>query len=413
MRAAHGPRGFTLIELLVGTAIGAVVLTGICLVFVSQASQYQAHASRRAVQASVRQALGFVERQVRHAGYGVDPDRAFLAYDSYDAASDTRVDGYPDGLTVHSRDLHFRRTVRVAATDSLSLLDGEDADSLPDALTRPLRRGEILLVLCPGAIRYAYVTVGETAPVGATSIRLDTTPAPADSPAGAPGALFREHDRLNEPCFNEGEPPVVVKVERTSFYVASFDDDGDPATPGATPYLMLHRGVDTNGDGRIDGTDATPIAVGIEQLQVAYILNTVGDGAPPLVGVDGTVPWGEAWHTGTPESARPRLEDPYSSPRRLGSHPANIRQVRLTLVARSTQPDRQRPGDDVLTASTEGPALPSGTPAWRQLENLGPTPAPAFEPRGGGFTRAVLREAITPKNLLMRSQFIPVHRGGG
>ncbi len=51
--------------------------------------------------------------------------------------------------------------------------------------------------------------------------------------------------------------------------------------------------------------------------------------------------------------------------------------------------------------------------AWRQLENLGTTPAPAFDPRGGGFSRAVLREAITPKNLLMRSQFIPIHRGGG
>jgi type IV pilus assembly protein PilW len=413
MRAARGPRGFTLIELLVGTAIGALVFVGISLVFISQASQYQAHASRRAVQANVRQALGFVERHVRNAGYGVDPDRALLAYDSYNAASDTRADGYPDGLTVHARDLDFRRTVSVTATDSLTLLDGEDTDALPDALTRPLRRGEILLVLCPGAVQYAYVTVGESAPVGATTIRLDTTPAPTDSPAGAPGALFREHGRLSEPCFNGGEPPVVVKVERTSFYVASFDEDSDPATPGATPYLMLHRGVDANGDGRIDGKDATPVAVGIEQLQVAYILNTVGDSAPPLVGVEGAVPWGEQWHTGTPESDRPRLDDPYSSPRRLGSHPANIRQVRLTLVARSTQPDRQRQGDDVLTASTEGPPLPSGLPAWRHLENLGSTPAAPFDPRGGGFTRAVLREAIAPKNLLMRSQFIPVHRGGG
>jgi type IV pilus assembly protein PilW len=178
---------------------------------------------------------------------------------------------------------------------------------------------------------------------------------------------------------------------------------------------MLHRGLDANGDGSIDAADATPIAVGIEQLQVAYILNTLDKSAPPLVGVDGTVPWGESWSTGVPETDRPRFEDAYSSPRRLGSHPANIRQVRLTLVARSTQADTQRPGDDVLTpgaSGSEGPALPSGA-AWRQLENLGTTPAAAFDPRGGGFTRAVLREAIAPKNLLMRSQFIPIHLGGG
>jgi type IV pilus assembly protein PilW len=404
MRAPRSPRGFTLVELLVSTAIGAVVLTGIALVFISQAWQYQAHASRRAVQSSVRQALGFVERHVRNASYGVDPDRAFLAYDSYDAASNAQGEGFPDGLTVHSRDLYFRRLATTVGTDFLKF-DRE--------LQRPLRKGDILLVLCPGAIRYAYVTVGELAPVGATSVKLDTTPALVDSPAGPPGALFREQARLGEACFHDTEPPVVVKVERTSFYIASFDDDGNPATPGATPYLMLHRGVDLNGDGAIDGADAAPIAVGIEQFQVAYILNTLGDTPPPLVGVDGPVPWGESWHTGTHKANQPRLEDAYSSPRRLGSHPANIRQVRLTFVARSTQPDAQRPGDDVLTASTESPARPSGTATWRPLENLGTTPARAFDPRGGGFTRAVMREAITPKNLLMRSQFIPFHPGGG
>lgn len=409
MRASPGHRGFTLVELLVGTAVGALVLTGICFVFVSQASQYQAHASRRAVQASVRQALGFMERHVRNAGYGVDPDRAVLAYDSYDAAGDAHGDGFPDGLSVHARDLYFRRQATSVSSKFLHF---------DRALQRPLRKGEILLVLCPGAVRYAYVTVAETTPANATSVQLDTsTEAPVDSPAGPPGALFREQARLDtEACFHDGEPPVVVKVERTSFYVAAFDDDGVPATPGTTPYLMLHRGVDLNGDGRIDGGDATPVAVGIEQLQVAYILNTLGDEAPPLVGVDGAVPWGEGWHTGTDDTDKPRLEDAYASPRRLTSHPANIRQVRLTLVARSTQRDSQRPGDDVLTpgASGTGPTLSSGaTPSWRPLENLGSTPARDFDPRGGGFTRAVLREAIAPKNLLMRSQFIPVHRGGG
>jgi type IV pilus assembly protein PilW len=404
MRAPSARRGFTLVELLVGTAIGAVVLTGIAAVFVSQAWQYQAHASRRAVQSSVRQALGFVERHVRNAGYGVDPDRAILAYDSYDAANNAHGEGYPDAITVHTRDLYFRRLATTVGTDFLQF-DKE--------LRRPLLKGEILLVLCPGAIRYAYVTVGETAPVNATSVKLDTAPVTVDSPVGPPGALFHEQGQLADACFHDSEPPVVVKVERASFYVASFDDDGNPATPGATPYLMLHRGVDLNGDGTIDAADASPVAVGVEQLQVAYILNTLGNTAPPILGMEGGVPWGESWHTGTPPESQPRLEDPYASPRRLISHPANIRQVRLTFVARSTQSDTQRPGDDALTpvaADTSGPASPV---SWRPLENLGTTPVKAFDPRGGGFTRAVMREAIAPKNLLMRSQFIPVHLGGG
>jgi type IV pilus assembly protein PilW len=410
MRATRHHRGFTLVELLVGTAVGALVLTGISLVFISQAHQYQAHASRRAVQSSVRQALGFVERHVRNAGYGVDPDRAVLAYDSYDATSNGQSDGFPDGLTVHARALGFRRGVEAVSTNTLRF-------SQP--LTQPLRKGQILLVLCPGAHTYAYVTLGATAGAGSNTVQLDTTPATADSPVSAPGQLFREQDRLADRCFHDGEPPVAVKVERASFYVAAFDDDGDPATPGTTPYLMLHRGLDIDGDGSISAADATPVAVGVEQLQVAYILNTLDDSTPLLAGVSDGVPWGETWHLGLPETARPQLKDSYRSPRRLTRHPANIRQVRLTLVARSTQPDRERAGDDALDPNapwTQGPLLPSGVTAWRQLENLGMNNAPvapAFDPRGGGYARAVLRSAVAPKNLLMRSQFIPINPGGG
>ncbi len=109
MRKSIRSRGFTLVELLVGTAIGAVVLAGISLAFISQAQQYQAHASRRGVQANARQALAFMGRHLRNAGYGVNPDRAILAYDSYNVASDQQVPGYPDAVAVHWRDGLFRR----------------------------------------------------------------------------------------------------------------------------------------------------------------------------------------------------------------------------------------------------------------------------------------------------------------
>lgn len=407
MRTPRRRRGITLVELLVGSAIGALVITSISSVFIAQATQYQAHANRRAVQSNVRQALDFVEHHVRNAGYGVNPDRAILAYDSYDATTDMHADGFPDGLTVHTRDPFFRRHATTVGTDFLTL-------DVP--LQKPLHKGEILLVLCPGAVRYAYVTVGQLAPESTSTVQLDTTPPTVDSPTGPPGALFHEQAALADACFHDSEAPVVVRVERASFYVASFDDDGDPATPGTTPYLMLHRGLDLNADGVVDAKDASPIAVGVEQLQVAYILNTLGSAPPPLVGVDDTVPWGEAWNSLLPATDRPRMEDAYASARRLVSHPANIRQVRLTLVARSSRSDPQRLGDDVRTPGLDaarGPVLSTGTSAWRQLENLGLTPAAPFDPRGGGYSRAVLREAVAPKNLLMRSQFLPIHLGGG
>ena len=125
-------------------------------------------------------------------------------------------------------------------------------------------------------------------PAGTTVIPVDQsapTGAP-NSPSREPGRLFREHASLDRPCFDSA---TVVKIDRSAFYVAMFDDDGDPATDGRTPYLMMHQGLDLpsasslEGDGVIDASDAVPVAQGIEQLQVAYILNSNTPTAQPLI----------------------------------------------------------------------------------------------------------------------------------
>jgi type IV pilus assembly protein PilW len=425
------PRGFTLIELLVGAAVGSVVLLGISLAFISQARQYQAHASRRAIQASARQAMTFLERTLGRAGYGVDPDRAIVPYDAFNSAGSTATStpGFPDAIAVHSRDPLFRRLVRRVQTNQLELTT---------ALNEELLRGQILLILCPGAATYAYATVGTPAKVGDTIIQLDHTLPASDTPMGGPGALFRDNERLLNPvagCFSGNEPSTLVKVDRAAFYVASFPD---PTTSTPRPYLMLHRGLDIAGgmdgkpDNTIDAKDAVPLADGIEQFQVAYILNTINAAAgasnrtvPTLVGVvdsnipnatggTRTWPFGEQWALTAPLLERPSLADPYDSPRRVTAHPANIRQVRLTLVARSSAPDPQLPGDDArVPGAPWSTGSYGGVTTWNQLENLGPTPNSQYDPRGGGFYRVVLRQAITPKNLLIRSQFLPVTLGGG
>ncbi len=99
-------------------------------------------------------------------------------------------------------------------------------------------------------------------------------------------------------------------------------------------------------------------------------------------------------------------------------HPANIRQVRLTLISRSSLPDPQIVGDDLLrrpdgSPYPDGQPLANGTIPWRHLENLPLPPAADFTPAGGHFYRVILRESITPKNLLLNRQFAPVTPGGG
>jgi type IV pilus assembly protein PilW len=455
MRKPVHSRGFTLVELLVGAAVGAVVLLGISLTFISQAQQYQAHASRRGLQANARLALAFMENHLRVAGYGVDPDRAIIAYDSYNPVADAQEPGYPDAIAVHWRDSLFRRTIQGLNANTLSL---------PPAapLNEPLRRGQILMVICtpdPNATDFtvnsnpphSFVTVGQYVPAGATSIPLDPTPpnAAPNSPQLGPGRLFHEQlvPGFTHACFtNVAKPPQVVLIHRAAFYVAMFDDDGDPATPERTPYLMMHQGLDmpsalsVQGDGTIDADDAVPVAEGIEQLQAAYILNTDDQDpnkAPLIRGVDalmGPTHYGENWEQIEPlgplglptgwvfNSAYPKK--PHTTAEliqmRRKDHPANIRQVRLTLVSRSAVPDSQIAGDNLLLRSNGNP-YPTGPTvgtanltAWRQLENLTQGPiAPDFTPSGGHYYRSILRQSVTPKNLLMTRQFAPVNPAGG
>ncbi|WP_224361586.1 PilW family protein [Hyalangium versicolor] len=447
MRKPIHSRGFTLLELLVGAAVGAVVLLGISLTFISQAQQYQAHASRRGVQANARQALAFMESTLRMAGYGVDPDRAIIPYDSFNAGADAQDEGYPDAFVVHWRDPLFRRNVTALNATTLTV------DS-PPTPTEPIRRGQILMVICsPGSggsdqsvesnPPHVFVTVGAYVANPQVDIPLDPTPANAapNSPLGAPGRLFHEQTTpgFTHACFNSPIRPQVVLINRAAFYVDLFDDDGNPATPERTPYLMMHQGLDNPsatsalGDGVIDRNDAVPVAEGIEQLQVAYMLDTVDTNPPIILGVDtpmGPNHYGENWENIKPGPTElPRgwffnagyptrpFTDQDMLTKRQDDHPANIRQVRITLSSRSSVPDPQIVGDNLMKRR-DGSDYPDGTPLangavpWRHWENL-EVPTPDFTPSGGHFYRAILRQSISPKNLQMSRQFAPVNQGGG
>jgi type IV pilus assembly protein PilW len=442
MSTSFRSRGFTLVELLVGAAAGAVVLAGISMTFISQARQYQVHESRRGVQANARQALAFMGRHLRAAGYGVNPDRAILSWDSYDAATNQQAPGFPDAFAVHFRDGLFRRRAQSVASNQITLRAAEP-------LTEELRRGQILLVICerdPGFLDvsvdenppHVFVTVGAYVAPGSTDIPLDQNPvlATEDRPTQRPGRLFHEQDTpgFSHPCFAR-QAPHVLKVHRAAFYVAMFTH---PTTGERRPYLMMHQGLDMpsasnpEGDGVIDENDAVPVAEGIEQLQVAYILDTNirdPDQTPLILGVNGPMGldhFGETW-----EQIDPTLPsgwffnvglgavDPLvMAERRLRDHPANIRQVRMTVVARSSVRDPQFAGDDLLlrpngTPYPNGAPLANGTIPWRHLENLELPPSADFTPVGGGFYRMLLRESITPKNLLLNRQFAPITPGGG
>ncbi len=409
----------TLVELLTTLAISGVIMVGITSAFLAQTRQYQIHASRQGLQSNVRRGMMFMEDRLRAAGYGVDPRFTFTAYDGFDVQNTNAPNlNFPDAITILTRDPRFQRTTNSALTTSSTQMTLNAAASLS--------RGQILLILCPGAEDYAYVTVQSATNTNVVTFNPVASAANPETPISLPGARFHQQANFGPGCFgNTGQMKTVVKIDRYSFYVAAFDDDGNPSSP-PTPYLMLHQGLDVAGTGTIgtasspvNAEDGIPLAHGIEQLQIAYILNPAPNAVPTILGVDASPGWGPAW---AGSSLIPAMSDSYDSPNRTISHPANIRQVRVTMVARSPVRIDAFEGDDMFESgaswATETLST-SGVVAWRQLENLDPNannvfrPDDQFRPPGTRYARTTLRLSVSPKNLLLRSQFLPPNDLGG
>jgi type IV pilus assembly protein PilW len=436
MRRQKQTRGFTLLELLITAAISGFVITGISMAFISQAQQYQAHAGRRGTQSSARQGLHFIETQLRLAGFGVDPGMAISAFDSFDPAALAKGTDFPDGIAIHYRDPMFNRTV---------LKDGNVITiQAGGGFTETVYKGQAVLLMCPGARRYGYFVVNQTVLKDTFTLDIDPNPVLADSPVSGPGKHFR--DNLSATplagCFSDGSLLSMVMINRYAFYVDSFDSDGRTNTPGETPYLMLHRGLDVTGDGRIDKQDAAPLSAGVEQLQIAYMTHAVRPEAeffvlrtPQVLGVRGVVfpdapHWGDEWRDA--ELADVALGIPpyvtdkrgwwklmaYENAFRNKPYPGNIAQVRVSVVSRSTHTDPGRVGDEMNPANAASDTDPNtGVILWKQMENLGTSSTTSnkrFVPNKGGYLRSVLRISVAPKQLLNGAgQFMPTVTGGG
>jgi type IV pilus assembly protein PilW len=405
-------RGMTLIELMVTLAVSSLVMVGITNAFLAQTRQYQSLTGRRDVQSGGRMGLTMIEEKLRMAGYGVDPHLAIAAYDSWDpeaagGAGALTGDGdtsFPDAIVIHERDPNFQRQI-VAAEPAFI--------TFTPPLTQPIYPGQILLALCSGAQTYTYVTVA--AAVGNNRVDLLAAPEPNASPIGLPESRFRDQTGIiANNCFDSGEARLV-KIDRYAFFVAAFDEDGSDGTP-RLPFLMMHRGLDTNADNNVDIADAVPIAAGAEQLQISYVMNTRPTDPVSVLGVEDRVPAPNGASAWDQQAERPRFSDPYLDNRRFTSNPANIRQVRVTLVTRSRTHNPALEGDNMYTSvdtAWSTGSLATGATVWRQMENLDNVSADSeFYPNGRGYLRSVMRIAVSPKNLLMRSQFLPINFGG-
>lgn len=377
-------RGVTLVELLVALAVSAVVLTALFGVVQSQQTAYFEGHLQRAAQGSARQALAYVEQRLALAGYDMDAPLAF-DFDRYGILADypapcpltggcprDAIDGN-DELVFHARNPRYWLPDLSTAEPRGNAwrVTGISGNTLTVNARTGDRfvKGRVLQVVCKGATRYAYMTVAQSA-----------------GPATADGALpitlmthvasdpFRRQDTTTaDGCFTSGEARAFL-IDRFRFHVRPMQVGVD-----TRPYLVLDTGLDANGDGA-DPAEEIIVAEGVESFQVGYVMTNAS--LAPRGTVAGTLITFTAGATGAitgdgmttlqfPGTVDPAFSEyrptswygygvgPPPATQRLTDHQANVRAVRIAIVARGPEPDPGAPHGDVLLPILNQNQLPS------------------------------------------------------
>ena len=377
MRTGPGERGMSLLEAIVAMAIGAVVLAMALTMAVGQQRTYFRGERFRAAQSSSRQAALAIEGTLRRAGFGMDPALAFdftwygLAEPFANGAlCPADMDGCPrdsvgnaDELVFYSRNPYYEVATGVAPTGKAWAPIGIAADGIDVAAgpTDRFGRGQILELVCGDPNRYAYMTVSTTTPGPAAPgpVHIPLEPVVASDP-------FRRQDvALADGCFLTA---TVFQIDRYRYHVRPVQVGQVYGAPQYDPFLVLDMGVDTDGDGDVDGDDEYLVAGGIQNLQVAYQFQNgaladvgatpgtaVAYQAPAAQALRGDATAGTITTTDFPLAAPTLDRSIYqpsswysvssSSQERLTNNQGNIRAVRVSLLAQSPTPDVQEPSN--------------------------------------------------------------------
>jgi type IV pilus assembly protein PilW len=373
-------RGFTLLELMIGATMSLLVIGAVTGAFLSQNRAFiSLDLSRVAADAS-RDAFLEMEPSIRRAGFGLDPRYAFdFAYYACPAVNCHDSITGPDDIVFYARNPNYTYTVNAAtAPDGTVCANAQGCVSgnaynvsianaggvytatpnLGTGALTPLRKGQVVQFICPGAAAVTLATLATTpAQSGTPNLSLVATP------ASAPGS--------NDPTLANGFAAngcfvqagvIMVLVDRFHYLVQQY---------AGVPWLVLDTGTDIDGSGTVDASDYLPIAPGVEDVQFAYVMNInapaipSGGAAPspaPGKGPDAPTPAGGAnagnwvfgdYFTGAGATAAGTREQPDSTlasmpqygtslndPTRYNNTAANIRGVRIAVNLRSLQTDQ-------------------------------------------------------------------------
>jgi len=295
----------TLVELIITMGILAIVALAVSQVSIGFQSQFAAESLKRQAADNARTALIWMERDLRTAGYGIEPALTF----DFNIFQGTTAIGvtYCNAMGGNIANTNCKRDNGAAGIDEIVFYArnpnywGQDLQNDPEgqawivtaaaANSLTLRthgaesfpKNQILQIVCPSASGVTYVSVLNTvtATVGLPTNLTTQAPQLTDPFRQDPGAL---------PCITSGGARAFL-VERYRYYVEPNMLLGDNTVGSKVPTLVLDKGVDRNLDGVIDGKDTIKVAAGIIDLQVAYTRPTAPpNGSPnPTLGIPARV----------------------------------------------------------------------------------------------------------------------------
>lgn len=319
-------RGFTLAELLIAMAVAGLALALVMTTFQSQQRSFQSLETGRVARDATRDATMELQRTLRMAGFGIDPKYVF-DFSHYACATQPCRDfvGQPDEIVFHARDANYSIDPDTLATkgNAWTLLAVSSSALFFTARKGDhFRKGQVLQLMCSGADSAHMVTVSSNnAPLTADGTTFVTL---APSVAGDP---YKSNISTVSCLFGGGA--IAYKVNRYRYYV-------DDTNVVPVPYLMLDEGFsDATGN-----PEVVPIARGIEDLQVSYVLAPSPNHSAP----DSDTNWVIGDAAGVQEEPDPAALGPEydtisDDSLRHTLHPANIRAVRIGLSIRSHRPD--------------------------------------------------------------------------
>lgn len=294
--------GFTLIEILVSMTIALVSVGAALAILSAQNAVFTRQSGMGSVALQAQTALDAIERAVRLAGTGIDPQMAFdfdfygctlpgaglSMTESANCATQTRDSrAAPDELVLAYRDPGY--SVARPTNDTRSGCFGAasgNADTYvgkvwgvtaatAGSVTITLKpgdtiyRGQVLMLACTDGQSYTYATVSSAkSSVAAKATGCSSTT--LNLYANTTRDLYNQPGFLTTACFSSGTARAYA-VRRQRFFIHR-----ELVGPNPGMYLMLDQGLDLNDDGKIDDLDLLPIASDIEDLQVAYATEQPG-----------------------------------------------------------------------------------------------------------------------------------------